>query len=139
MAGKKKILQNPRLFLSSIDTIDNQFLAGVKCTNCNRLFFPRKRVCNDCLTIDQMEEVPLSSKGELYSYAISWRGPVGFVAPYVIGWVDLPEGVRLFSMITDCEPYEKVLQIGMPVELVMHKIVETVEEEHYTYCFKPAK
>jgi uncharacterized OB-fold protein len=40
--------------------------------------------------------------------------------PYVIGFIDLPEGIKLFSMLTDCEPAEKTLKIGMEMETILH-------------------
>jgi uncharacterized OB-fold protein len=44
-----------------------------------------------------MEEVRLSHRGRLYSYSVIHVSAPGFKAPYAVGYVDLPEGPRLFG------------------------------------------
>lgn len=46
------------------------------------------------------EEVTLGTTGTLYSAVEVHVGPVGFEAPYWAGYVDLPEGVRVFGRIS---------------------------------------
>lgn len=85
-----------------------------------------------------MEEVHLSQRGKLHSYYISQIAPPGFKPPYAMGYVDLPEGVRLFSIFSLDKVSEHFLQVGMEVELVLEKIREDEEgNELIGYKFKP--
>ena len=47
----------------------------------------------------EFEVVPLSRKGKLYSYADIYVGQPGLETPYVIGYIDLPENIRIFAML----------------------------------------
>ena len=78
-----------------------------------------------------MEELPLSRRGKISAGVIAHVAPVGFKPPYAMAYVDLPEGVRLFSQLTDVElcnefvvPGTELLQPGTEVELVIEKIRE---------------
>jgi uncharacterized OB-fold protein len=64
----------------------------------------------------------------------------GFAAPYFQAYVDLPEGVTLFSLITGCEPKEEALQEGMEMELVLEKVGEDERgNELIGYKFRPVE
>jgi uncharacterized OB-fold protein len=133
-----KKLISEKFFSSRISKIEDQVMVGSKCKNCGKIYFPKKRVCPSCLKIDEMEEVPLSKRGKLYSYTIAGVGPVGFKPPYAFGWVDLPEGVRVYSLLTQCEPFDEKLKLGIDVEMVMEKITQDYEgNEGYGYKFRP--
>jgi len=69
-----------------------------------------------------MEEIPLSKKGKLYTFSVNEMAPQGFEAPYITGRVDLPEQVRVFSIIGGCEAHEDSVQIGMDMELFFETI-----------------
>jgi uncharacterized OB-fold protein len=58
--------------------------------------------------------VPLSSQGKLYSFTVSHVGRESMEAPYAFGFIDLPEGIRVFSLLTSTEE----LRQDMTVELV---------------------
>lgn len=112
-------------------------LAGGKCPACGKVYFPVKRVCPECFEENQ-RKVPLSRKGKLHTFAVSYMGPEGIPKPYVIGFVDLPEGIRLFSLITQCEPWEQVLRVDMDVEMVMDTIGRDEKgAEIVGYKFRP--
>ncbi len=96
-------------------------LAGGRCPDCGKVYFPVKRVCPACFA-DGQRKVPLSRRGKLHTFAVSHMGPAGFPKPYVIAFVDLPEGIRLYSLITGCEPWETVLRVDMDVEMVLDTI-----------------
>jgi uncharacterized OB-fold protein len=66
--------------------------------------------------------VRLSSKGRLFTFAINHQGPKEFSTPYASGFIDLPEGVRIYSLLTDWEA--KGLKIGSEMELAIEKIKE---------------
>jgi uncharacterized OB-fold protein len=112
-------------------------LIGSRCEACGRVSFPKKRVCPNCYE-GELKEIPLSRRGRLHSYALSVMGPADMEKPYVMGLVDLPEGIRLYSMLTNCEPWEKVLRIDMEMEMVMGKIKEdSLGNEVISYKFQP--
>ncbi|NNK84006.1 MAG: benzoylsuccinyl-CoA thiolase [Desulfobacterales bacterium] len=135
----QKKLINEKWFSADIENPLEQVLMGSLCKDCNTLYFPQKRVCPNCMHIDKMVEKQLSKQGILVSFTTSHVGPQGFDPPYAYGWVDLPEdGIRLFSLLTDCEPFEKKLKLDMSVEFVMDKIkTDSDGTELYGYKFRP--
>jgi uncharacterized OB-fold protein len=103
------------------ESADGVALVGSRCKACRKSFFPKKEVCPNCFD-GQLQEVPLSTTGKLHSYALSLLGPSEMEKPYVIAFIDLPEGIKLFSVLTDCEPWDEVLKIGMDMEMVIGRI-----------------
>jgi uncharacterized OB-fold protein len=96
-------------------------LTGGRCPACGKIYFPPKQVCPGCFEGEQ-QKVPLSRKGKLHTFARSHMGPPGLPTPYVIGFIELPEGIKLFSLLSQCEPCEKVLKIGMEMEMTIEPI-----------------
>lgn len=94
-------------------------LVGTHCEVCAEISFPPKPVCPRCGG-ERLKEVPISKTGTLHTYARSIMGPSDMEKPYVMGFIDLPEGIRLYSLITDCD-YES-LKIGMPMEMVIGSV-----------------
>jgi uncharacterized OB-fold protein len=136
MNGRRLI--NDKWFLSDVGDPRDQVPIGSYCKDCGRVYFPPKRVCPNCMHIDRMEKRQLSRRGKLVSFTVSYVGPQGFEPPYAYGWVDLPEGIRLFSLLTDCKPFEERLRLEMPVEMVMDKITEDPDgTEVYGFKFRP--
>jgi uncharacterized OB-fold protein len=72
-------------------------LHASRCERCGGLTFPARRECAACGGVE--EKVVLSGTGTLYSFSEIHVAPKGFATPYVVGYVDLPEGVRLFGQI----------------------------------------
>lgn len=118
-------------------------LLGSRCTACGEVFFPRKPICGNCQS-EQMEDIKFGKRGKLYSFStvryqppLPWRGPEPF-RPYQVALIELPEGIRFLSMLTDCNP--EILKLDMPVELVIEKQYEDEEgNEVMTYKFKPVR
>jgi uncharacterized OB-fold protein len=136
--GKQRIFKEGIFKEGSLES-GNPILVGSKCKSCGQIYFPKKRVCPKCMTIDEMEEVELSRRGKIYSYTIAHVGPLEY-APYAFGFVELPEGISIFTHFTDCEPFEKKLKIDMEVELTLGKI--TTDEdgtEVIGWKFRPVK
>lgn len=112
-------------------------LAGGQCPACGKVYFPVKRVCPGCFG-DGQRKVPLSRRGRLHTFTVSHMGPAGIPKPYAIGFVDLPEGIRLFSLLTQCEPWERVLRVDMDVEMVLEAIErDEAGVEIVGYKFRP--
>jgi uncharacterized OB-fold protein len=111
-------------------------LIGNKCKFCKEYFFPKRVLCPNCLKEEGLEDVLLSHRGRLYTYCIVKAAPLGFSAPYAVGYVDLPEGLRIFSPLT--VDNEEELQIGMDLELFVDKIREDeTGKTVYGYRFRP--
>lgn len=132
-SGKGKLIEE-RWFKGSPE---GMVLVGSRCETCKKSFFPKKEVCPDCFD-GELKEVPLSRKGKLHTYALSVMGPSEMEKPYVIGFIDLPEGIKLFAILTDCEPWDEVLKVNMEMEMVISKI----KEDEYgnsirSYKFRP--
>lgn len=95
-----------------------------RCKRCQIFMHPPRPICYNCQKFD-MEWVPSSGKGTIYSYVVYHR-PVhpGFEVPYDCILVELDEGVRIVSNMVDCEPDE--IYIGMPVEVVVEQVYDDV-------------
>lgn len=117
-------------------------LIGTRCTSCGTHYFPKTLSCRNPQCLEKAtQDVLLSREGTLYSYTVQHYQPPALFrmadwAPYAIGSVELPEGLRVTGMLTGCEPAS--LTIGMAVELT----VETLyRDEHgrevQTYKFQP--
>lgn len=99
-------------------------LIGTECTDCHYVSFPPTSFCRGCLS-ENVTEVDLSREGELRTYTIVRTGQEGFEPPYACGYVTLPEGVRLYSLLEGWE--SGGLEVGMPVKLTLDKITEASE------------
>lgn len=135
--GKKIIPIREGLFSIPSESGERPYLFGSRCKTCAQVSFPLRKVCSKCFG-EEMEVIPLSIKGKVYSYTIIEYPPPGIVAPYAIGYIDLPEGVRVFSILTDWD--QKSLRIGIEVELTLGKFKEDKEgNEILTYKFRPVQ
>jgi uncharacterized OB-fold protein len=113
-------------------------LIGSRCSKCGRTFFPKRFMCPVCLKEGTIEDVPLSTKGRIDTYSVVQVAPMGFTAPYIQAFVDLPEGPRVFTIIAGCEPSEDAIAEGQEVELVIDKIREDEEgNDLIGYKFRP--
>jgi len=117
-----------------VEDADGGRLLGNKCKSCGQFFFPKARFCFTCFNKD-MEEAVLSRHGRLYSYTIAHMPSTHFQPPYAIGFVDLPEGVRVFAPLrmTDDKPFK----VGMDMEVVIEKLWQEDDKKVIGYKFKP--
>ncbi|MEE9610710.1 MAG: Zn-ribbon domain-containing OB-fold protein [Desulfatiglandales bacterium] len=123
------------LFMLPSKSGEGAYLLGSRCRECTQVSFPPRAVCSKCFN-DELDNIPLSTKGKLYTYSIVRYAPPGLTAPYAIGYIDLPEGVRVFSILTGWD--NESLKVGMDVELVIDKFKEDEEGKTIlTYKFKP--
>jgi uncharacterized protein len=135
---KKRQLVLPGIIHEATGSGDTDHLIGSKCEICGRVFFPKVFVCRLCMDDGTMREIPLSTIGTIDTFTVVHVAPMGFKAPYIQAYVDLPEGPRIFSLITGCDPLGSDLREGAEVELVIDKIRE---DENGTdligYMFRP--
>jgi len=118
------------------ETSDGWVLMAQKCGNCGKIAFPRKRVCPDCFG-EELSEYPLSRTGNLHTFARTYLGISRLEAPYDIGFVDLPEKIRVFTLIKNNE--EQPLKIGQEMEMLVEKFwTDDAGEDIYCYKFQPS-
>lgn len=90
-------------------------LVGGRCRHCGATTFMLKPLCPGCWAEGTQDEVALSRRGQLYSFTVIHRAPKGFQAPYAMGYVDLPEGLRVLAHVVAEPP--AALEAGAEVEL----------------------
>jgi uncharacterized OB-fold protein len=87
-----------------------------RCTSCDRRSCLPEAACPRCAGELVFEPVP--GEGVVHTYTVVHRSfAPGYAGrePYVMAWVDLPEGVRAFGHVVEC-PQEEV-RIGLPVRV----------------------
>ena len=93
-----------------LDVQGRPSLMGCLCNSCGNLMFPRVLVCNQCMG-EGLSPKSLATSGTLYAFTLMHTGPAGWDKPYLLGYVDLADGVRVFSHLRG------EVAIGQSVEL----------------------
>ena len=96
------------------------------CTGCGASVFHPRYFCPYCLS-SELKWQESSGKGKVYSFSTVYRALYKALEdklPYTLAIIELTEGFFMFSEIVDCDPSQ--IQIGMPVEVVFHKVSEDV-------------
>lgn len=97
-------------------------LEGSKCTVCGTVAFPASAMCSRCAT-PTSTPVNLSTQGTVWAFTIQRFAPKsppyvppaeGF-SPFAVGYVELPEGIKIEAII-DCTRFEEL--DGASVSLV---------------------
>lgn len=112
-------------------------LLGGLCPSCRRVHFPRLPTCPYCSAGDCSEQ-PLSPSGTLYLYTAVLSRPPGYKGdvPFGFGVVELPEGLRVITRITETEPGK--LRPGMPMQLVLVRLHRDDQgRDVVSYAFAP--
>ncbi|MEO3792671.1 bifunctional MaoC family dehydratase N-terminal/OB-fold nucleic acid binding domain-containing protein [Nonomuraea sp. B10E15] len=85
------------------------------CADCGRLRHPPGALCPRCRS-SRLTYTVASGLGTLYSYAVHHHPPVpGRETPFVVGVVELPEGVRIVGNVVDCPTGQ--VEIGMALRV----------------------
>lgn len=98
------------------------YLIGSRCKKCRHVAFPRKEVCPACVTMGHMEDIELSRTGKIDTFSVLHVAAPGFPLPYVVGYVKLADGPKIFGAIQQDETSAASLEIGCEVELVLGKM-----------------
>ncbi len=113
-------------------------LEAGKCKQCGKIYFPGRLICPECGG-REFDTIQLKREGKLLTYTIIHVGPSRFAdqVPYVVGIVELQDGVRLLCQVADCDLDR--LQIGLPVKIEFRRISEEGEAGiiHYGYKCVP--
>jgi uncharacterized OB-fold protein len=113
----------------------NGHLVGGRCPGCGAFYFPARSVCSRCLCGD-VERVPLCSSGTLYTYTVIHQSLPQFETPYVLGYVDLDDNVRVAGQIVDVEA--DALQLGMRLTTQVEPRKNADGEHVLWFRFRPA-
>ena len=112
-------------------------ILGSRCRTCGVHFFPIRGACSRCLGTD-LEKVRFSTTGTLYTFSVVRQSTPAFAVPYVLGYVDLPESVRIMSQISGCDSEEVV--IGMELELAVERFGTSADGTPLVgYRFRPVR
>jgi uncharacterized OB-fold protein len=115
-----------------VDYLSQGKLMTTKCKQCGKSYFPPRMDCPFCLS-SEVEWFQITSKGKLLTYTTVNYGPSGFEeeAPYTLGIVEFPEGVRVLARISKkIDP--KTISIGMELKAVPVKL----REDTFSYDFE---
>jgi len=115
------------------DLGEGRVLVETRCPTCHEHRYPPRALCVNDLT--PMEKVAVSPRGTLVEAVWVERPPYGQSAPFWVGYIDMPEGTRVFAKI-DPRGIDPVR--GMPME---HEIgvVRTEPEDVDGPIFFPAE
>ena len=112
-------------------------LLGGRCTDCGQHNFPRHAICPYCAS-EATEGAELSPGGRLWAWTAVTHPPPGYRGdiPYGFGVVELPEGIRVLSRLTEADPRQ--LRADQPMHLVLVPLhVNDEGESVVTYAFAP--
>ncbi|TVS18312.1 MAG: Zn-ribbon domain-containing OB-fold protein [Gammaproteobacteria bacterium] len=123
----------------------NPRLLGSRCNNCGTTSFPSQTSCPRCCSED-VTPCELATRGTLWSFTIQGFLPksppyageetAATFQPYGVGYVELPDQVRVVSRLKVSSPEE--LEIGMDMELVFEPFrVDEDGAEIISYAFRP--
>ena len=108
-------------------------LRGSVCRTCRTTVFPIAIVCPQCMS-EELDVEDMPRDGTLYSFTTLHVGPKEWTKPYEVGYVDLANGVRVFSHLAG-HPH----RIGGPVSLSTARIGhDTAGAPIETFVFRPA-
>lgn len=110
-------------------------LIGSRCQACGQVLFPAQSVCLNCLS-EAVRPVRLSREGALYTYTTVYMASEHFPSPYAVGWIEMPEGLRIFSQIRGWQ--KQPLKIGMKMRMSIEPLWQDGDNEVIGFVFRPA-
>lgn len=89
-----------------------------RCKRCHAVSFPPRVDCAGCRS-SEVEWVEVAEKGRLSAFTVVFYGPAGFEdkAPYILGVVAFPIGIKVFGGIDGTIPAEEI-EVGMGLRAV---------------------
>ncbi len=108
-------------------------MVGTQCEGCGKRFFPSVAFCDQC-DGDAFKTMDIGSHGKLYSYSEIHVAPKAFETPYVVGYVDFGDDVRVFGQIAH-QAAELELDITVrPVLGTIRKNPDGTSVTGYRFC-----
>ena len=120
-------------------------LHGMRCRDCDNHVFPFQKGCPRCTGVD-IERVELGTRGRLWAWTVQGFPPKAppylgetdpeKFRPYGVGYVELPNQLKVESRLTEADP-EKLV-IGMEMELTTELLGTNDDgDEVFTFAFTP--
>lgn len=109
-------------------------LYGQRCTRCDAIQYPVRRVCWQCGAKDEFERSKLSREGRVYTFCRDYVYP-SLNPPVMMAAIDLKGGGRFFTQLTDCSPDQ--VKVGLEVELTFRRFHEGGGFYNYYWKAKP--
>ena len=78
-------------------------ILGLECRACGAHTAPPRKLCSACGS-EEMEQVELSSFGEIKTFTVVHVPPEGYEAPFVVVMVELDEGPWVAGNLVGVEP-----------------------------------
>ena len=135
MSSNKRIAVHPGLFEYRED--GSGHLIGGGCRRCGQVHFPQLTTCPYCAA-GECEPRQLSTHGVLNGFTAVLNRPPGYKGevPFGFGVVELPEGVRLITRLTESDVQR--LRHGMRMRLVFTPLhIDEEAREVMSYAFAP--
>src|SRR5205807_6084622 len=123
--------------LFTVDADGAAHLVGGRCRACGRHQFPRSSLCPYC-GADDVAEALLSPDGTLWAWTAVTAAPPGYRGdvPYGFGVVELADGLRVITRLTEADPSR--LAFGQPMCLEIASLHADDEGRTVvTYAFAP--
>lgn len=96
--------------------IEKGQILGQRCPKCLKVYVPPRGACSMC-GVETREEVALTGKGTVASFAVTMVPGKNLPAPYVTAWI-LLDGADITSMFLVMEVDPAEVRLGMRVEAV---------------------
>ncbi|WP_433203085.1 Zn-ribbon domain-containing OB-fold protein [Nocardia sp. CA-107356] len=101
---------------------DTSVLQGSRCTDCNTVAYPATTICARCVQPTAIA-LELSTRGVVWAYTVQrfppksppYIPPAEGFSPFAVGYVELPEGIRI-QAILECDDFTELYRA--PVHLV---------------------
>lgn len=112
-------------------------LLGSQCGSCGAFHFPRHDTCPYC-SAEGPAPTNLSTSGTLWAWTAVTAPPPGYLGetPFGVGVVELPEGIRVITRLTESDPTQ--LQAGQAMQLrIVALHCDDDGNDVITYAFAP--
>jgi uncharacterized OB-fold protein len=113
-----------------IDGSGGATLIGGRCPDCGTETFPRAPVCASCMS-EAIRPQAMPREGRLYAFSVVHVAARKWKKPMRIGYVDLPNGARVFTHLEGTE-----LAIGDEVEVGVGTVGDDEEGPIRSFVFR---
>jgi uncharacterized OB-fold protein len=110
-------------------------LEASRCKGCGKVFFPPRLICDKCKS-REFETFRMKRTGKLLTHTVIRTPGDEFagLAPFVVGVVEMDDGVRLTAQVADVALDE--VRIGLPVQMEFRRQFSEGEAGTISYGFK---
>lgn len=127
---------HPGLFTLPADPRGPRLLAA-RCAACSKYHFPAAATCPYCSAAECTVDA-IGARGTLYLHTVVQARPPGYRGPlpYGFGIVELPEGLRVVSRLTESRLDE--LRPGLPLALEIAPLfTNDAGDEVLSFAYRP--